>query len=325
MMKVAVIGCGHIGKRHIEMINRSSDFELAFVCDNNKSLDLSVYGVPYFDSIDTLVEQDFDILTISTPNIYHFLHGLKALENGKHIIIEKPFCLLSSECGQLIKVSQEQGKQIFCVMQNRYSPPAEWLKAILPILGKIYLVQINCYWNRDDRYYTGKDWRGGYKDGGTLYTQFSHFIDMMLWLFGDIDVHSASFRDFNHKDLTLFEDSGIINFNLGEGMGTFNYSTSCYDENLESSITIIAENGSVKVGGQYMNKVDYCHIKGYSMPELAESEPANDYGLYKGSASNHHKVYENVADVLFRYGKITTTPQEEMQVIKTIEHIYSFK
>jgi len=255
-MKVAVIGCGHIGKRHIEMINRNSDLELTAVCDNDKNLNLSDFSVPSFNNIDILVEQDFDILSIATPNIYHYEHALKAIEKGKHVIIEKPFCLKSDECLNLIEKSQSMNTKIFCVMQNRYSPPAEWLKNILPKLGKIYIVQINCYWNRDERYYTGKDWRGGYKDGGTLYTQFSHFIDMMLWLFGEIDIHSAVFRDFNHKDLTLFEDSGIINFSLGEGIGTFNYSTSCYDENLESSITIIAENGSVKIGGQYMNKVD---------------------------------------------------------------------
>jgi predicted dehydrogenase len=148
---------------------------------------------------------------------------------------------------------------------------------------------------------------------------------MLLWLFPQIEITSAILRDFNHQELTNFEDSGIVNFSIGNGLGTFNYSTSCYDENLESSITIIAENGSVKVGGQYMNIVEYCNIKNYTMPELKESEPANDYGAYKGSASNHHKVYENVLDVLLRDGKITTTPEQELKVIETIEKIYSWR
>jgi len=323
-MKFAVIGCGHIGKRHIEMIQRNPECELIAVCDVDTRLDLN-YGVPVYTSITDLIKEDIDVLSICTPNSKHYFNAAFALNHKKHVIIEKPFSLKSEYCKELIRLAEENERQIFCVMQNRYSPPAEWLKSIISLLGAIYLVQVNCYWNRDERYYTGKDWRGGHQDGGTLFTQFSHFIDMLLWLFPEIEITSAILRDFNHQELTNFEDSGIVNFSIGNGLGTFNYSTSCYDENLESSITIIAENGSVKVGGQYMNRVEYCNIKNYTMPELKESEPANDYGAYKGSASNHHKVYENVLDVLLRDGKITTTPEQELKVIETIEKIYSWR
>ena len=150
-------------------------------------------------------------------------------------------------------------------------------------LGQIYMVQLNCYWNRDERYYKPGGWHGDAAlDGGTLFTQFSHFIDIMYWLFGDICNIQTRFADFNHEKLTAFEDSGFVNFNfVNGGMGSLSYSTAVWNKNLESSMLIVAENGSVKIGGQYMNEVEYCHIKGYEMPELAPTNPAMIMALTK--------------------------------------------
>ena len=193
------------------------------------------------------------------------------------------------------------------------------------------MVQINCYWNRDDRYYkpnpaTGRPgtWHGTKElDGGTLYTQFSHFIDLMYWYFGDITNIQAKFGDYMHEKSTDFEDSGFVSFDFVDGgMGSLNYSTAIWDKNLESSITVIAEKGSIKVGGQYMNEVEYCHIKDYVMPVLAESNPPNDYGSYKGSAMNHHYIIENIVDVLKGRNAITTNALEGLKVVEIIERIY---
>jgi predicted dehydrogenase len=189
------------------------------------------------------------------------------------------------------------------------------------------MVQLNCFWNRDDRYYSKGNWHGSKElDGGTLFTQFSHFVDIMYWLFGDIENINGSFYDFNHSNLTEFEDSGLVSFDfLNGGSGVINYSTSVWDKNLESSMTIIGENGSIKVGGQYMDKVEYCHIKGYTMPELAPTNPGNDYGAYKGSAQNHNYVIDNVIDVLNNRASITTNALEGLKVVDIIERIYSCK
>jgi UDP-N-acetyl-2-amino-2-deoxyglucuronate dehydrogenase len=189
------------------------------------------------------------------------------------------------------------------------------------------MVQVNCYWNRDENYYKPGSWHGTKNlDGGTLFTQFSHFIDLMYWLFGDIKNIKANFADFNHAHLTDFEDSGMVTFEfLNGGLGCINYSTSVYQKNLESSMTIIAENGSVKVGGQYMDKIEYCHIKDYTMPELKATNPPNDYGPYKGSAANHHYIIENVIDVLKGRSTITTNALEGLKVVDIIERIYMLK
>ncbi|MFD2161865.1 Gfo/Idh/MocA family protein [Paradesertivirga mongoliensis] len=330
-IKFAVIGCGHIGKRHAEMIIRHPDCELVALVDVKEKAQLGIedYQVPLFKNIDELLNAgiDIDVVNIASPNGFHAEQALKSLEAKKHIVVEKPMALSKNDAEKVIFKALHAHKHLFAVMQNRYSPPSVWIKELIESekLGQIYMVQLNCYWNRDNRYYKPESWHGKKDlDGGTLFTQFSHFIDIMYWLFGDIENIHAKFNDFNHSDLTDFEDSGFVSFDfVNGGMGCLNFSTSVWSQNLESSMTIIAENGSVKIGGQYMNEVEYCHIKDYSMPQLAPTNPGNDYGAYKGSAANHHYIIENVVDVLQGKAPITTNALEGLKVVDIIERIYN--
>lgn len=333
MIKFAVIGQGHIGKRHAEMIRRNPESKLVAVCDilPKEKLGLENIEEPFFNNYDELLEADLDIdvINICTPNGYHAEYALKALKNGKDTVIEKPIALTKKDAEKILFKSLEMSKNVFCVMQNRYSPPSMWLREIMDnrTLGEIYMVKLDCYWNRDDRYYKKGNWHGDAQlDGGTLFTQFSHFIDIMYWLFGDITNIRGNFADFAHKNLTDFEDSGVVTFDfVNGGMGNLNYSTAVWDTNLESSITIIGEKGTIKVAGQYMNEVVYCHVKDYEMPELAPSNPPNDYGLYKGSAQNHHYVIENVVEKLTDKGTISTNVLEGLKVVDIIERIYKVR
>ena len=331
---MAVVGSGHIGRRHAEMIRRNSEAELVAMVDvkSKEELGLIEFDVPFLSSIDELLKSsiEFDVVCICTPNGIHADQCLKALDHKKHVVIEKPMALTVAECEKIIFKSLQVSRHVFCVMQNRYSSPSVWIKEIIEknILGDIYLVQLNCYWNRDERYYTGKDWKGTSElDGGTLFTQFAHFVDAMYWLFGDITNIQGNFSDFHHQSLTMFEDTGAVTFNFvnGGGMGSLNYSTCVWDKNMESSMTIIAENGSVKIGGQYMNNVEYCHIKNYEMPVLPPINPANDYGAYKGAVANHHFVFENVIDTLKGRTSATTNALEGLKVVDIIERIYSLR
>ena len=329
-IRFAVVGQGHIGKRHAEMIIRNSQAELVAVCDvlSQEACKVPHTDVPFYQSFDEMLEKtpDLDVVNVCTPNGLHAEMAIKALEKGFHVVIEKPIALTTSDAEKIVFKSLERHKNVFCVMQNRYSPPSAWLKKIMDqkLLGKLFHVQINCYWNRDGLYYTRKNWHGDAQlDGGTLFTQFSHFIDIMYWLFGDIRNISGQFKDFNHQELTDFEDTGIVNFEfVNEGIGTLNYSTAIYAENLESSLTVIGEKGTIKVAGQYMNEVVYCNIQGYDMPELEASAPPNDYGLYKGSAQNHHLVIQNVVDTLNGNMPISTNALEGLKVVDIIERIY---
>lgn len=332
-IKFAVVGCGHIGKRHAEMVARNPHSELVALADvrPKEELKLQAYDAPFFSSITEMLASgvEIDVLCICTPNGLHAEQSIQALEARKHVVCEKPMGLNKAECEQVIFKALQVSRHVFCVMQNRYSPPSVWIKDVVESgkLGDIFMVQVNCYWNRDERYYKPGNWKGTSNlDGGTLFTQFSHFIDIMYWLFGDIKDINARFNDFTHEGITEFEDSGFITFNfVNGGMGTINYSTAVWDKNLESSITIIGSKGSVKLGGQYMNEVEYCHIKDYEMPTLAETNPPNDYGPYKGSAANHHYVIENVVDTLQGRTTATTNALEGLKVVEIIERIYSLK
>lgn len=333
-IRFAVVGCGHIGKRHAEMITRNEETELAALVDTRprQYLNLETYEhIPFYQSIEKLFsgsgKDEFDVVTIATPNGLHASQALTALNHEKHVVVEKPLALHKRDAENILYRALKVNRHVFSVMQNRYSPPSMWLKELIDTnkLGRIYMVQINCFWNRDERYYTRDSWHGcSQMDGGTLFTQFSHFIDIMFWLFGDINNVNSMLKSNNHIHLTDFEDSGLVNFEFENGgLGSINFTTSVWDKNLESSMTIIAENGSLKVGGQYMNEVEYCHVKNYVMPQLAPTNPANDYGSYKGSAANHHYIVQNVVNVLKGKESITTNALEGMKVVEIIEQIYS--
>ena len=325
-----VVGMGRIGRRHAAIIQDMPHAALNAVVDTDPKA-LQAWEAPAFRSLEDFLNQPVaaDIVAICTPNGLHYEQAKAALLAGYHVLIEKPMALCRPHAEDLIHTALQQEQRIFCVMQNRYSPPSQWAKEVVESgrLGSIYLVQVNCFWNRDERYYTADSWHGDAQlDGGTLFTQFSHFIDTLYWLFGDIHAIQARFSNFNHSELIDFEDSGLVQFALSNGgQGTFQYSTSNFEQNLESSLTVIGEKGSFKIGGQYMEQVVYCHIKDYQMPELQETNPPNSYGGYTGSAANHIYVYENIFDTLLSGKPISTNAMEGLKVVDIIERIYAHK
>jgi predicted dehydrogenase len=359
-LEFVVIGYGHIGKRHAGII-RDLGFEvrvfdkLGFEGDGPRDGGAERAG----RDLPVRIELTRDmaaagelrgVAAICTPNDLHCGQAIEWMRRGYDVVLEKPMGLSAAACREVIGVAKELDRRVFCVMQNRYSPPSKWLKELIGSgrLGKIYSVQVNCFWNRNESYYRQSKWKGTLaQDGGTLYTQFSHFIDTLFWLFGDVEPVSAEFYNHNHPYIE-FEDSGVVNARgtMKYELGTMNeekpkthsssfivhsfpiqinYSTSAYGQNLESSITILAENGTVKVGGQYMDKVLACEVKDYELPDLAPVMPPNDYGSYKGSASNHAYVYQNVIDVFAGKAEIDCTAEEGLKVVEFIEKVYKFR
>lgn len=332
-IKFSVLGFGRIGQRHAKIVHEYADSELISIVDVDEtqleqaaSLDLNAEKFATLDEFISLDDHKTEVVCIATPNGFHTQYAIQLLKAGYHVVIEKPMGLTTESCERVLSTSIETGKQAFVVKQNRYSPPSMWLKKIVneKIIGDVLMVQTNCYWNRDERYYSTSPWRGTRDmDGGALFTQFSHFVDLLYWVFGDIKNINATVKNFTHPNLKDFDDSGFAQFEfLNGGMGSLNYSTSCWDQNMESSITVIGTKGSLKVGGQYMNEIEYCHIEDYKMPELPETNPPNDYGPYKGSAANHHYVIENVVNALKGNDSVTTNVFEGMKVVSFIEKIY---
>ena len=227
---------------------------------------------------------------------------------------------------EMILEAHASKRHLFIVKQNRFNPPVAKVKEIidLGILGKIYSAQVNCFWNRNDRYYRESPWKGSKDlDGGILFTQFSHFIDLMYWFLGEVRNVSAFSKNYNHEEIIDFEDTLVAALEFQSGaLATLNCTVNSYQKNMEGSITIFAENGTIKIGGQYLNVLEYQNIKNYKIDEIKSFRPANDYGYYQGSMSNHDKVIQNVIDVLNNNGKIATTGEEGLKSIEIIEKIY---
>jgi UDP-N-acetyl-2-amino-2-deoxyglucuronate dehydrogenase len=330
MIKFAIIGFGHIGRRHAEHIGNNKDTQLVAICDIDTAIvdQMPDKEISFYPKIEDLLSATTaDVICICTPNYLHCEHTLAALRAGKHVVVEKPMAMSTEESDAMIAAAEQSNRIIFAVKQNRYNPPVAAVKELITSrrLGKVYMMQVNCFWNRSDAYYAQSDWRGKKaKDGGCLYTQFSHFIDILYYLNGPITSASGSIQNFAHQDNTEFEDSGSFVMNAANGaIINFNFSTCAYEKNMEGSITILAEHGTLKIGGQYLNTLEYQCIAGEELPQINIVAKENDYGLYKGSMSNHDKVIQNVVEVLNHNLPVMTGAEEGREVVKIIEMMYA--
>ncbi len=313
-MNIGLIGYGNIAKKHELAISELDNLTLKAIFDTS-SIEHSILTTDFSQ----FIESNLDLITVCTPNGYHKEHSIKALTSGHHVICEKPLALSSTDCTEMIATAKRMNKQLFCTMQNRYSPVSQWLKNVVDQneLGEIYLVNVACYWNRNKNYYQNSDWRGKAEiDGGTLYTQFSHYVDTIYWLFGEMNILNAHFKNFDHDDLIDFEDTGMFNFSLASGgMGTFSYTTSCYEKNYESSLTIIGSKGTIKVAGQYMDTVSYCNLENGQLPELE-----NNDNIY-----NIRQVYKNALQEIHNNSTEFSSALDARKIVEIIEEVYSFK
>jgi len=324
----AIIGCGRIAQRHAKHI--ASYGRLVAVCDNVKEKADALafqYGVTaYYDLSDLLSRENaVQVVVVCTPNGLHAAHSISILNAGKHVLCEKPMAINTSDCREMIEASKRSNKILFVVKQNRFNPPIEAVKKLLDqgALGKIYSIQLNCFWNRNADYYHNS-WKGSLDlDGGTLFTQFSHFIDLLYWMIGDVIEVRAMKGNYGHEATIEFEDTGVAILKFESGViGTLNYTVNSYHKNMEGSITLFGEKGTVKVGGEYLNRIDYQDIEGYRIENLPEGNGANQYGSYQGSMSNHDKVYENLISFFKEGEPFYVSPLEGLKTVEIIEKIY---
>ena len=332
MISFGLIGFGKIGERHVEHILAHPDARLAAVYDikadrinlfRNKYRDIKAY-----DALkDILEDPAIDILSICTPNATHADIAISAMKAGKHALVEKPMAISKVDCEGMIHISLKTGKSLFVVKQNRFNPPVQALKKLLDEhkLGRIYSVAVNCYWNRNEWYYKSSDWKGKKAlDGGTLFTQFSHFIDVIYYLLGDMHILHAQMANVSHKGMIEFEDTGVVSFQLKafNAPGVLHYTTSAFQRNMEGSITVFAENATIKIGGKYLNTIEYQATNGFDITDLPAGAAANAYGDYEGSMSNHDKVIDNVIQTLQGRVAIMTNAYDGLKTVEIIENIY---
>ena len=327
-LRFAIIGCGKIASRHAEQAVRWG--QLAAVCDTVKeradSLAKTFNATAYYH-IDELIQNEpaIDIAAICTPNGLHAAHSINMLKSGANVLCEKPLCITSAEGNSMIAAAKESGKKLFVVKSTRYNPALIELKKILDEknLGDLYSFQLNCFWNRPPSYYEDS-WKGtNNMDGGTLYTQFSHYIDAMLWLFGEVKEVKGFRKNMAHQSIIDFEDTGVVSLEMENGViGGLNWSVNTFQKNMEVSLSIIAEKGSMRIGGEYMNKPEYQLAETIPL-NVSDSGDANDYGSYKGSMSNHDKVYENLLMALEDDQHPFSGAADGLRTVETIERIYN--
>ena len=246
--KFILVGCGTIGERHASLAQQKGN--LLAVCDIDEqkvkkfSKQFSCYGYTNLDDM-LLLETGADALIICTPNGLHAMHSIKGLKALKHVICEKPMALSTADCKLMIAASAKAKKHLLIVKQNRLNPPPAAVKNLLAKnkLGTIYSVQVNCFWNRGVKYYQQSNWRGTkHLDAGVLFTQYSHFMDLLYWFFGTVKKVNGFTANLAHKKIIEVEDTGVFSFVTTAGVpGTLHYSTNAANKNYEGSVTILAE------------------------------------------------------------------------------------
>ncbi|MDO4224361.1 MAG: Gfo/Idh/MocA family oxidoreductase [Bergeyella zoohelcum] len=315
MTKFAILGLGFMGKKHLDAISQNPNAMVSAIIDEQP---ISIPDTKYFSCLDFFLAEstDTDVVIISTPNCQHFSEAKKLLENGYNILLEKPYCLTTEEAEILKDTAEKHKKNIFFSHQNRYSEISKFLKKICDdaLLGEIYFIQSNLFWNRGENYYLPQSWKGKKaQDGGVLYTQFFHFIDLIIWLFGDIHIRSTMMKTLRNQTIVEIEDTGSFSFELmkGNGMGVVNFSTAVYEKNLESSMTILAENGTIKISGQYFDNIEFCNIKNFDFKELTQNNNLTNLSQMIDEICQSHSQYP------------TTNLEENLQIVKRIEEIYT--
>jgi predicted dehydrogenase len=328
-IRFAIVGCGRIGERHAGHV---ADYgQLEAVCDvveEKASRIAKTHSARAFTDVGDMLEschKAVDVVVVCTPNGLHAEHTIRAFMAGCHVICEKPMALSVHDCGEMIKAGERANKRLFVVKQNRYNPPVEHLRTLLDTgkLGRIYSAHLNCFWNRNDAYYAD-GWKGTMAlDGGTLYTQFSHFIDLLYWLIGDVRDVFAMTDNFIHKQSVEFEDTGVAILRFHNGcLGSVSFTINSYGKNMEGSLTLFCEKGTIKIGGQYLNEIEYENVEGVEPTQLRQGRAANNYGFYEGSMSNHQDVYANVVRVLTQQGTMGTVGFEGLKTVEIIDKIY---
>lgn len=326
--RFVIIGCGNVASRHAEQI--VSFGTLAGVCDiepGRAAAFADRYACKAYLDINELLELERpDIAVVCTPNGLHSLHAVLSLRAGCHVLCEKPLSISVSSGLEMIRAAHDSGRRLFVVKQNRYNPPVKAVRKLFESgrLGRITSFEVNCFWNRPEEYYQSS-WRGTRAlDGGTLFTQFSHFIDLLFWFAGEIDTVSGFRANFTHGRSIEFEDTGAAVLKMKSGaIGTVNYTINAHGSNMEGSLALFGEKGSVRIGGQYLNRLDYFSVEGEGKPEVEDGNSPNRYGFYEGSMSNHGKVYEELIKALSDPAHEFMEASEALKSVEMIERIYA--
>ncbi len=325
-IRIALVGCGRISRNHFDAISRVSGLELVAVADivpERARAAGEQNAVPAFESLEEMLKGiECDIVTVATPSGLHPVHGIEAANAGRHVVSEKPMAISLAGADALIDACVDNGVKLFVVKQNRLNPAIQLVKRAVEKgrFGRIHSANCTVRWARPQEYYDQAPWRGTWAmDGGAFMNQASHYVDLIQWLAGPVE--SVVAITATQERRIEAEDSGaaVLRFRNG-GIGVLDVTMLTYPKNLEGSLTILGDRGSVKIGGTAVNRVDTWLFEDYDdddkLIEAAATTPPSVYGF------GHEGYYRNVVKVLRGHGVPDTDGTEGRKSLEIILAIY---
>jgi len=325
-IRIGLLGCGRVAPYHLHAISKIPKCELAAVCDivEEKAKVIALKNnVRYYTRYeDMLLDRSIDLISVCTPHGLHAEHAIKAANSGKHVITEKPMAMNINDADLMIEACKRNNVRLFVIKQNRYNPPVIKAREALEKgrFGKLILLNTTVFWTRPQNYFDMDAWRGTKAmDGGVIMNQASHHIDLVQWFGGDVESVFAYGNTLTHS--FEVEDTAVVSLKFKNGaMGVIQGTTSTFPKNLEGSLTILGEKGTVKIGGFAVNKLDHWDFEDFRSEDEwikeMHSEPPNEYGF------GHLELYKDVIGALF-YGKKTMmTGEEGRKSLELIQAIY---
>jgi UDP-N-acetyl-2-amino-2-deoxyglucuronate dehydrogenase len=325
-IRVALVGCGRISRNHLEAIGRTEGLTLVAVADTDRARADAVgaeQGVPAFASLEEMLEVvPSDLVAVCTPSGLHPQHGIVAARHGRHVLTEKPMAISLEAADQLVQTCDAAGVHLFVVKQNRLNPPIQLLKRAVDKgrFGRLYMANVTVRWTRPQEYYDAEPWRGTWEfDGGAIMNQASHYVDLMQWLVGPVE--SVMAKTATQARRIEAEDSGVAVMRFRSGaLGVLEVNVLTYPRNLEGSITLLGEKGSVKIGGTAVNRVEHWAFADYDdddkLVDATTTNPPTVYGF------GHEGYYRNVLAVLRGEAKAETDGRAGRKSLELILGIY---
>lgn len=325
--KLGLVGCGRISSKHFSAIAQIEGAEIVSCCDiiEQRAIDAAQeHGIKsVYTSYDKmLIDEKLDAVLICTPSGMHPEMGIKAAEKGIHVITEKPMGISLTDADELVKACDANQVQLFVVKQNRLNPAIQLLRKAINKgrFGKIFSLNATVRWSRPQNYYDQAKWRGTWEfDGGAFMNQASHYMDLIQWLGGPVDSVMAMTATLDHNIETEDMGTGIIRFRNGT-LGTVEVTMNIFPRNLEGSITVMGKNGTVKIGGIAVNKVEHWEFKDYDdddkLIQQCDTNPTSVYGF------GHLGYLKNVIDVLHGIGEPETDGREGRKSLEIILAMY---
>ena len=317
----AIIGCGRIAQKHAHEIIKIGKIVAVYDSDLQKgeAFAMQFHTKSYAAMEDMLsLEHSIELVSICSPNYLHKEHVIKCISAGKDVLCEKPMAINTADAIEMIEFAKDKNTKLYVVKSTRYHSNIKKLKELIDngALGKIYSFHLNFVWNRPERYFENT-WKGSLeKDGGILFTQFSHYIDTLVWLLGEVDNFSG-FRSNQSKKKIEFEDSGAFALKMKSGaIGTLHYSINAFEKNQEVSLNIVAENATITIGGEYMNDIIY------QKPESLFQNIKKEDGISNHNSSNHDLIYNAFIKAVNGIDSDIPDGSEGIKSIDLIEKIY---